>query len=216
MKRTPVNAVPPAKDAPRACRDDAHPARTPADAEQRGPALVRAVVLTCSLGWPYVEPTFAASGEVMDKVATGLAIFIIFALPIAFVVLFWLVHVLPEKIAEKRQHPQKDAIHVLCLLSLVFGGILWPLAWLWAYTKPVLHQLAYGRDKHEEYYEKLPGEGETDEPTVTVQEELTRLRQELDDLERRGAPPEAVRGLRGRLTHVENRSTPGNMGGGLR
>jgi len=37
----------------------------------------------------------------------------------------------------------------LCLLSLVFGGMLWPLAWLWAYTKPVIHKLAYGTDKDE-------------------------------------------------------------------
>jgi CBS domain containing-hemolysin-like protein len=31
--------------------------------------------------------------------------------------------------------------------------MLWPFAWLWAYSKPVLHQLAYGRDKHDSYYE---------------------------------------------------------------
>ena len=29
----------------------------------------------------------------------------------------------------------------------MFGGLLWPLAWLWAYTKPVLYQMAYGTDK---------------------------------------------------------------------
>jgi hypothetical protein len=44
----------------------------------------------------------------------------------------WIVHVLPEKIAHKRHHPRRDAIQTLCLLSLVFGGLLWPLAWLWA------------------------------------------------------------------------------------
>lgn len=185
------------------------------------------------MGLARAEPGFAASGELMDKVATGLAIFIIVALPIAFIALFWLVHVLPEKIAEKRHHPQKDAIHVLCLLSLVFGGLLWPLAWLWAYTRPVFHQLAYGRDKHDDYYADPAGQVETGVPTVpvheepagdvetrlpmvTVQEELARLRQELDDLEQRGAPPEAVRDLRGRLTQFENRPVPGNVGGGLR
>jgi len=42
---------------------------------------------------------------------------------------------------------QTEAIQVLCLLSLVFGGLLWPLAWLWAYTKPVLYKMAYGTDK---------------------------------------------------------------------
>ena len=31
--------------------------------------------------------------------------------------------------------------------ELVFGGMLWPLAWLWAYTRPVIHKMAYGTDK---------------------------------------------------------------------
>ncbi len=67
-------------------------------------------------------------------------------MPIAGIVAFWLVHILPEKIAEKRHHPQAEAIQVLCLLSLFFGGLLWPLAWLWAYSKPVLYKMAYGTD----------------------------------------------------------------------
>ena len=63
------------------------------------------------------------------------------------IVLFWLVHILPEKIAHKRHHPQFEAIRTLCLLSLVFGGLLWPIAWIWAYSKPVMHKMAYGTDK---------------------------------------------------------------------
>ena len=63
------------------------------------------------------------------------------------ITLFWMVHILPEKIAHKRHHPQFEAIRTLCLLSLVFGGLLWPLAWIWAYSKPVMHKLAYGTDK---------------------------------------------------------------------
>ena len=35
---------------------------------------------------------------------------------------------------------------MLCLLSLFFGGLLWPIAWLWAYSKPVLYKMAYGTD----------------------------------------------------------------------
>ena len=85
----------------------------------------------------------------MDSMSWGVAWFVIIVMPIAAIVLFWMVHVLPEKIAHKRHHPQKDAIQVLCLLSLVFGGLLWPIAWLWAYTKPVLHKLAYGTDQDE-------------------------------------------------------------------
>jgi hypothetical protein len=36
------------------------------------------------------------------------------------------------------------------MLSLVFGGLLWPFAFLWAKTKPVFHKMAYGTDKLEE------------------------------------------------------------------
>lgn len=94
----------------------------------------------------------------VDSAANVLAIVILIIVPIGGIALFWIVHILPEKIAERRHHPQSDAIKVLCLLSLVFGGMLWPIAWLWAYSKPVLHQLAYGRDKHDTYYENQTNE----------------------------------------------------------
>src|ERR1700741_4293987 len=92
------------------------------------------------------------SPEMEDKAATFLALFVLFVVPVVLIALFWMVHVLPEKIAHKRHHPQFEAIRTLCLLSLVFGGLLWPIAWIWAYTKPVMHKLAYGTDKatHEE------------------------------------------------------------------
>ena len=66
-----------------------------------------------------------------------IALVVLFVVPIGVGIVFWLVHILPEKVAEKRHHPQKDAIHTVCTLSLFFGGILWPIAWIWAYTKPV-------------------------------------------------------------------------------
>jgi hypothetical protein len=87
------------------------------------------------------------SPEAEDSLATFIALFVIFVVPVVLIVLFWLVHILPEKIAHKRHHPQFEAIRTLCLLSLVFGGLLWPLAWIWAYTRPVLHKMAYGTDK---------------------------------------------------------------------
>jgi hypothetical protein len=93
---------------------------------------------------------------------------------------FWLVHVLPEKIAHKRNHPQTEAIQVLCLLSLVFGGMLWPLAWLWAFSKPVLYKMAYGTDKAEGH-DARPDE----KPVEAVEDlrgEVARLRSELDRL----------------------------------
>jgi hypothetical protein len=88
------------------------------------------------------------SPELEDKLATFIALFVLFIVPVVLIVLFWMVHVLPERIAHKRHHPQFEAIRTLCLLSLVFGGLLWPLAWLWAYSKPVFYKAAYGTDKH--------------------------------------------------------------------
>jgi hypothetical protein len=104
-----------------------------------------------AVGWLLTAPSTASasllSPELEDKMASFLAVFILFFVPVAFIVLFWLVHILPEKIAHQRHHPQFEAIRTLCLLSLVFGGLLWPLAWLWAYTKPIGYKLAYGTDK---------------------------------------------------------------------
>ena len=85
-------------------------------------------------------------GETLDTVAGAIAWFAFILVPPVLIGAFLLVHILPEKIAEKRHHPQLGAIKCLCLLSLCFGGLLWPLAWLWAYTKPVLHKMAYGTD----------------------------------------------------------------------
>ena len=87
------------------------------------------------------------SPELEDKLATGIALFVVFIVPVVLIVLFWMVHILPEKIAHQRNHPQFEAIRTLCLLSLVFGGLLWPIAWVWAYSKPVMYKMAYGTDE---------------------------------------------------------------------
>jgi|SRR5687768_1435138 len=87
------------------------------------------------------------SGPFVDALAGYIAIFVLVFVPALLIYVFWMIHILPEKIAERRGHPQADAIKTLCLLSLVFGGLLWPIAWLWAYSKPVFHQMAYGYDR---------------------------------------------------------------------
>jgi CBS domain containing-hemolysin-like protein len=94
------------------------------------------------------------SGETLDAVANGVAWVALIVGPIVAIVVFWLVHILPEKIAEDRKHPQAKAIQTLCILSLFFGGLLWPLAWLWAYSKPVLYRMAYGTDVAEDHHGK--------------------------------------------------------------
>jgi CBS domain containing-hemolysin-like protein len=147
------------------------------------------------------EPAHASflSPEAEDKLASFLAIFILFIVPIVLIVLFWLVHILPEKIAHKRHHPQFEAIRTLCLLSLVFGGLLWPLAWIWAYTKPVLHKLAYGTDKHDDYYDEM---AERQREGKLVREEAFHLREELEAMEARGALPPKLKGLKDELARL--------------
>jgi CBS domain containing-hemolysin-like protein len=120
---------------------------------QRGNRAARLVSAVAVSGLAALLPTPARAsmfqGETLDKVADVLAWVVLIIVPIVGIVVFWLVHILPEKIAEKRQHPQAKAIQVLCLLSLAFGGLLWPLAWLWAYSKPVFYKMAYGTDVDE-------------------------------------------------------------------
>ena len=137
------------------------------------------------------------SPELEDKLANFLAIFILFFVPIVLIVLFWMVHVLPEKIAHKRHHPQFEAIRTLCLLSLVFGGLLWPIAWLWAYSKPVLYKMAYGTDK-------APAEHAHDDAAVAASSANgTPLRERLARLEDRGIPASELQTLHADLDAIE-------------
>ena len=148
------------------------------------------------------------SGKALDTAANVLAIIVIIVVPIVAITLFWMVHVLPEKIAHKRHHPQRDAIQTLCLLSLVFGGLLWPLAWLWAYTKPVFHKLAYGTDKHDDYYSHLAAEQTED--ASELRSDVSKLRADLDALVARGDAPEELAAIRDQLATLEPRlATPG-------
>jgi Protein of unknown function (DUF3302) len=67
-------------------------------------------------------------GETLDSIANGISWVVLIIGPIIGIAIFWLVHILPEKIAHKKMHPQTRAIQCLCLLSLCFGGLLWPIA----------------------------------------------------------------------------------------
>ena len=109
--------------------------------------LLRAAAVAVLL--PGLAQASMFKGEALDTMAEVIAWVAMIIVPITAIVVFWLVHILPEKIAEQKKHPQAKAIQVLCLLSLVFGGLLWPIAWLWAYSKPVLYKLAYGTDQVE-------------------------------------------------------------------
>jgi hypothetical protein len=140
------------------------------------------------------------SGDALDTMADIIAIAVLFIVPVTVIVLFWMVHVLPEKIAHKRHHPQVEGITTLCLLSLVFGGLLWPLAWLWAYTKPIGYRVAYGTDKHNDYFEQM---AEKQRSGGLPSEDARHLREELESMEARGALPPKLRALKDDLARAE-------------
>jgi len=139
------------------------------------------------------------SGEALDTAADVLAWVVIVLVPVVGIAVFWIVHVLPEKIAHQRHHPQTAAIQTLCLLSLVFGGLLWPFAWLWAYTKPVAYKAAYGTEKGEHYFDEL---GEKARAGEILDDELDHLRHELDAMGERGGLPPHLAKLREDLDAV--------------
>jgi hypothetical protein len=168
---------------------------------------LRATAVAGLAAWLLAPGPAAASflsGDTLDTAANVLAWVVLVLVPVVAIVLFWMVHVLPEKIAHKNHHPQRKAIQTLCLLSLVFGGLLWPLAWLWAYTKPVGYKLAYGTEMHEDYFLEHAERWRKGElPEI----ELQQLRAELDAVEARGALTPALRSLRDELAMGGTRPT---------
>jgi hypothetical protein len=77
-----------------------------------------------------MEPTF----DVLDAVA-----FAVFGILIAVtVVLVVSLGQFPGQLARKRNHPQAAAVNVAGWAGLATGGLLWPLALIWAFWLPTM------------------------------------------------------------------------------
>ncbi|MFO1316735.1 MAG: DUF3302 domain-containing protein [Burkholderiales bacterium] len=174
------------------------------------PRAVAALAAASALLAPGAARASLFAGETLDVVANWVAILVLILVPVIAIVVFWLVHVLPERFAEKRHHPQAQAIQVLCLLSLVFGGLLWPIAWLWAFTRPAIHKMAYGTDKSEEWHEEM---GQKAKAGELLEHEIAHLRHELDAMAGRGALPAHLRELRADLDRLGAQAAPKASGG---
>lgn len=146
------------------------------------------------------------SGDALDSFATVMAWVVVFIVPVVLVALFLVVHVLPEKIAEKRHHPQQAAIKTLCFLSLVFGGLLWPLAWLWAYTRPTLFRSVYGTERHENYFVEMGEKASRGELSLA---DLEHVRAELREMAARGPLPKELQGLPAMLDEAAAKARQG-------
>jgi Protein of unknown function (DUF3302) len=108
---------------------------------------------------------------------TGLDIFaflvmgvIIAAIAVAAVVLGGL----PGKIAAGRNHPQAEAVKMCGWIGILTLGLLWPVAFIWAYTNPT--RVALG-DADSGYFDHAIPSRETLEETVG---ELTRRIESLE------------------------------------
>ena len=43
---------------------------------------------------------------------------------------------LPGQLAHKWNHPQASAINAMSWIGIATGGLLWPVAFIWAFTRP--------------------------------------------------------------------------------
>jgi hypothetical protein len=128
-----------------------------------------------------------ASGHLEDKIADVVVWLVVIMVPIVGISVFWFLHIWPERVAEEKHHPQAAAIQALCLMSLVFGGLLWPLAMLWAYMKPMEFKLVREEDGHPgppETVKRAPaGAARADETEVTLlREQVATLQRRVDAL----------------------------------
>lgn len=55
---------------------------------------------------------------------------------------------LPGQLAHKWSHPQASAINAMSWIGIATGGLLWPIAFIWAFTTPVGVKLAI-KDDHQ-------------------------------------------------------------------
>jgi hypothetical protein len=124
-----------------------------------------------------------ANSGIEDKIADFVVWIVVIAVPIVGVTVFWILHIWPERVAEQKHHPQATAIQALCLMSLVFGGLLWPLAMLWAYMKPMEFKLA--RDDDDRPIPPDAAVKRTPVATPTRESEVISLREQVAALQRR-------------------------------
>jgi Protein of unknown function (DUF3302) len=77
-------------------------------------------------------PAVDSSFGVLDAFA-----FVVFAVLI-FVAVIIVVSLgkLPGQLARKWDHPQAAAINAMSWIGIATGGLLWPIAFIWAFTSP--------------------------------------------------------------------------------
>ena len=56
---------------------------------------------------------------------------------------------LPGQLAQKWGHPQAAAINAMSWIGIATGGLLWPIAFIWAFTSPLEAKSAAIKDNRQ-------------------------------------------------------------------
>jgi hypothetical protein len=105
----------------------------------------------------------------LDYFALGILFFVVIVVFYGIIV----IHDIPYEIAERRNHPHQDAIHVAGWISLFTLHVIWPFLWIWA--------TLYREDRGWGFSQTRVAEG-TGEP-LDVSEQLTDIFTRLEHLE---------------------------------
>jgi len=113
----------------------------------------------------------------LDYVALGILI-------VAALILFYgiiVIHDIPYEIAERRNHPHQDAIHVAGWVSLFTLHLIWPFLWIWA----TLYQPERGWGfQPRQATPKPPNQLEQLQQQLNAQQQaINNLSQQLDQLQ---------------------------------
>ena len=84
---------------------------------------------------------------------------IVLVVLILLVIALWIaLAIFPGRIARQRGHPQADAINICGWMGALTMGILAPLAFVWAYTKPVMKPIEVELPRSSDEGEEPEGE----------------------------------------------------------
>lgn len=110
----------------------------------------------------------------LDYIALGILIAVVIIIFYGIIA----IHDIPYEIAQHREHPHQDAIHVAGWVSLFTLHVLWPFLWIWA--------TLYRKDRGWGFVNS-DGEPESEgEAVLELQQQMKELRKEVAELKLAG------------------------------
>jgi ABC-type uncharacterized transport system YnjBCD permease subunit len=89
--------------------------------------------------------------------------------------IFIYIHDLPYRTAKQRNHPNQEAIHYACWLSLFTLHAIWPLVYIWAVTK---------RSPFPIEIQTSPQQPQTSQEMKLLYENFEEMKRQLDELKK--------------------------------